>query len=161
MSFNSENERAPYDNLSQQTKYIYRSGLIQIPSSGPDGSLCEFSRTHAPYGQKIVIFSAGRVGAVPIMPSPEPQDSNEVLLEAEICADVPRLNAVSQPMIQVSGYAIFGLVNPLFWKDTLAMGVAPYDSTSPALYVITPANFSKTLLSGTKRSGERVVAKVV
>ncbi len=151
MPFDIGHARAPYDEFSQQMSYEFDSGLLVIPVAGPPGTPPKIVRTHSPLGAKTMVFAGQRVGALPKLPDPTPQNANEILLAGHIKPAVPSLSMDGTPVARVEGSFSYVLLQPLTHKDTLPMGSAPYDTTPGGQYAITPSAWSTQWISGASR----------
>ncbi len=147
MGFTVEEQRAHYDQFTQQTAYFFDTGLRQEAVQGPAGTSSEIVSVHAGLGQKVITLRAQRSGARIELPSPEPQSANEVLLRTVIRPAVVSLDAGGVPVVFCEIEYHYALVKPLTHLDPLPMGIAPYDDgaargTPPVPYAIQPKDFT-------------------
>src|SRR5574341_667521 len=88
-------------------EYFWFNGIAQMPVARPPGSPndipCKLVRLHAPYGKKVVSWTAKRFGEMPKMPSPETDDANLTLISVD--RKSTRLNSSHQ----LISYAVFCL----------------------------------------------------
>ena len=142
MGFNNQHAVAPYDEFSQQVSYVADDGLLQIPVAGPPGTPCEIVRQHAGVGQRLTAFAAQRTGALPELPTADPQFPGEVLAGTRITPCIPSLMADGTGVVRVEGSYVHFLLQPLTHKNYLPMGAAPFDEATGDQYQLLPTGFT-------------------
>lgn len=145
----TENRDAPYVTDACEASYRWSSGLSQMPIAGNGNgptlqaggqpapgsttppATCVFVRLHQPIGQKIVNFRYVRRGQKPVIPAPEPDDDNQVLLDAEVIETTPRvLGDLNTVEYEVYGRYVYGLKRPIT-GETGFPGVGSAATTVP------------------------------
>lgn len=127
-------------------------GLAQMAPSGPAGQPSLFVRIHAPYEQELVMWTAKREGGPPVVPSPVDPDSplvyapNLVLLDFKFSMPVVMPIGAGTPghIWVVSGYALYGKIQPEGLIRDYKSGTMPWEQTNPVDY---PNYFPKTNFS--------------
>lgn len=129
--FSSENATGPYVRQDQTVSYDGDNGLLQVPVGAPVVSggpkiPCKIVRAHAPIMQKVVTYLYQRLASLPRIPTPEPDDSNQVLLEHRRIpmSPTPWGNG-SQMLYSVMGEYIYALQMPLTTDDAMPIGLGP------------------------------------
>jgi hypothetical protein len=131
--FAPDNRNAPYDVYDCRAYYVWRTGLAQLPIAGPPtggatlqagggqpgassttDETCAIVRLSMPYGRKIVKFRAVRRVLQPVIPAPEPDDDNQVLLSASVrqTGPLPLSDGVNQ-LYTLTGKYVYALRKPL------------------------------------------------
>ena len=153
-------EAVPYDFYTQRQFFEWDGGFVQVPVAAPSLPMpqgiptaalaqrqpCEVIQTVAPYGRRIVQWAAQRVGGAPAVPSPLPNDYNQVLLTALLALDPPVLQEDGQlKAVRAAGTYIYACLRPFWLLDNLNMGATPYDVTPAALNVFQASFFQMGL----------------
>lgn len=149
--FSSEHYQVPYGTYAIRTRYIYRSGKIQVPVAGPapaDSSeeTSRVLRLHKPVIQKVVEYEATRSGLPPLVPNPETSNPNEELLEADIDVLAPPLGTGGERNYKISGLYTYALKKPVWVQDGLGMGTLPYTSFAKEANILGPQYFVNGLI---------------
>ena len=139
-SFSEANKRAPYAAYAIQTKYRWKSGLVQVPvaqAPAPGGEAdvpCEIVRLHAPYGYKEVRWDMARLGELPECPLIEPDDDFQQLDDAEINIAQPQPQANGELLYAAAGVYRYLLKKPLtqqkglFGSGNAVVGTSPTEN---------------------------------
>src|SRR5262249_28144161 len=96
-----DQQTGPYAVFSAATTYEYESGLLQgavakIPASpGAPPVRAKILRFAAPIGRRIFSWMISRIGKKPLLPSPDTNDSNEILESAKISPLAPEMDAAA------------------------------------------------------------------
>ena len=159
-----EAAKGPYDKYEISSKYVWDSGLLDLPVAYFTGSQQNVAQpgysqplnhrlpasqipVSAPLGYRVVTFDVARWGAPVTMPSPLPANANEVLLYAEVEPYGPILQPDGRTFYQQArGRYVFALVQPLFPTTDNLLGTATAASTDTfQTNVTTPAQFNTDL----------------
>lgn len=147
----------PYEAYETETEYIWDSGLCQLPIAVDPGFItpasglesrpaCAIVRMCAPFGQKIVRWSAARQGYMPQVPSPSYDNPNEVPTSVRVRVHTPPLDdAGAQRLFKAEGVYVYLLIEPRFPLDGFPIGTTPYDVTAKDVYVLGPENYDPSL----------------
>jgi hypothetical protein len=137
-------ERAfPHTSYSYIRQYLQPGGIMQLPVMAPPAIAgkpvpCQIVRYAAPFSQMICVWSATRIGAVPVLPSSLTNDSNLVFADQSIGAMMPSLMTDATTRIfTVSGWYLYYLKFPV---TQYAIPNQPYTTTNPNI-MITGNNF--------------------
>ena len=132
----SDYRRGLYLANAMTTRYVYGSGLLQIPLAKKDGE-CKFVRTSQPMMLMVVQFHVARLGLMPKYPSYEVSDPNLVFLGGEVDVSAPAIDLDgSTYTYDVSGYYVYGMKKPVFVKDGLKMSALTIDTTAPGTNIL-------------------------
>jgi hypothetical protein len=135
-------ENVPHTVYEITIDYDYSSGLIQLPVGAMSTSLsCVVVQNSAQVSQKKITWIARRIGYKPVIPHPISNDTNLVLLAANISMpDIGFGADLTIPAYTVKGTYIYAMLQSFIpGTGTLTGAVSP-------LYVSTP---SLTLLPST------------
>ncbi len=153
-------QQSPYDYYSCRQRFEWNGGLEQVPVAAPNlpypqgcpldtriqRAPCEVIQTVAAYGRRIVQWTTQRQGAAPFVPSPFPNDYNQILLNATLDLDPPALSEDGQTKyVRASGTYIYACLQPFWLLDNLNMGATPYDQTPAAVNVFSASFFVQGL----------------
>lgn len=140
MPFSQEHLKAPYDEGTCQTDYIYDAGILPLPAGQGNQIMV---RTHAANSRRVVRFRVQRTGAWPILPSPTPLNDNEVLISSRVTPMWPGQIAAGY-VYMVEG--VYTFAQKRAWvpgRDTLPVGTGPYDVVDPSQSNLTPEMFDR------------------
>ncbi len=142
-----------YDHSEITVHYTRSEGLLQMPvgAARVDGSVpCRVARVHAPVMTKVVTVLVSKEGGLPRLPNHIPNDTNLVLMEAQVSIVVPevRVTGAGHSWAQACTY-IYAMRKPLqFGKDDLPTGIQPYSIGNPQENRIPASSFQNNLLDG-------------
>jgi hypothetical protein len=130
--YDPANALAPYLVQDQTVSYEGNNGMLQVPVGAPvvDGGpkiACKIVRAHAPVMQKVVTYLYQRLGALPLIPTPEPDDINQVLMEHRRIpvSPIPWGNG-NNMVYSVMGEYVYALFMPLTTtQDAMPTGLGP------------------------------------
>jgi hypothetical protein len=130
--FVDTNREYPHLAYGCEARYKWSTGLVQMPIAGstagptlqagvlpgnvlpPPQPTCAIIRLSQPCGVKIVSFHGVRQGQQVIIPAPETDDPNAILLEAEVVQTAPAiLDDVQTPRYEVRGVYVYALLIPV------------------------------------------------
>jgi hypothetical protein len=175
--FTDDHLSAAYDHYQCVTKYIWDSGIVQIPAAqAPAGGLggaggpnaarpgCQVVQLSAPCGKKVVSWVVKRSNAPPVCPSPDPGTPNEVLAHGEVTVMAPVLHEDGETeSFAVAGVFTYLMAVPVWLLDGLPMGTTPFDTT-PAANNVFPGQLFVTALQGSgvtpQNSNGQVLSKI-
>jgi hypothetical protein len=158
--FTSDAVDAFYLVRQMQVHFVRHNGILQVPVGAPVGGgqkvPCKIIRTHAPVEQKVVVFYFVRVGLMPDVPAPEPDSSNQRLIERTITPMPPK------PYGQGGDYA-FSVMGEYRYALYIPHDAAQ-DSFDPGNYpgvedpqtFLTPGQFNTSLLHTLDPGGNAV-----
>lgn len=135
------------------TDYQFFQGLLVGPvaTSNSDSTVPSVAvmRVHKLTCFKVIRWVAGRMGSSkPVLPSPNTQNANEVLIHQEIGGSLPGSLADGQSLWSMRGIYVYALVQPPQPGDTLTLGGSWIDPTKTAsVNTILPSDFA-LFLSG-------------
>lgn len=134
---------APHTEYTVQVFYLRNEGLVQNPVAGPAGTPCELVQWSAPYGVKVVVWQAARIGAMPIYPDMDPKDqANEKLLDWKFGPCVPMLMPDGKTYEFVaSGVYVYALRVPPNKTVGFSPGSAPVSTGNASQFVAKGNNF--------------------
>lgn len=149
-------QEVPYEFLMGRVIIYGNMGNCQIPvavpwlpgpsgviiSDPPDRPSCEIGQMVAPFGRRIVQWAGQRMGGLPVMPQPDPQDQNQILHEYFFESDPPPLkeDGVNHIYRAALTYVYF-VLKPIWLLDNLNMGATPYDVTPASANVFSASFF--------------------
>lgn len=145
--FTTEHQTFPYQLYGLAFEYLWLEGTVQLavaeePSSSPSNPVpCEIVRSHAPCGSLVVRFEIVRGGDWPVVPSPQPTDSNLVLESCRTWVTAPTLNVEgADQFYAVAGEYRYFLKRPL-WGPAVGLyaGWNPIDVTP--FYFLQPGQY--------------------
>lgn len=131
------------------TEYVEDTGLRVLASGGIDGTQNQgtVTRIHRGMTRKVVKWVAERINKMPILPSKNTQNPNEVLISSLIYPANPVQGAIGiQKLYRVSGVYVYDLVKPMDENSIYPMGTTPGEMDVSADHNITPQNFSPDVL---------------
>jgi hypothetical protein len=103
-------------------------------------------RVHKTVCFKIVRWVVARLGTKPVLPSPNTQNPNEVLIFQQIGGSLPGKLADGQQMWSMRGVYVYVLVQPPQPGDTLTLGGSWVDPTAGVtVNTILPSDFALAL----------------
>lgn len=146
MAFSREHTQRPYEEYTLATFYSLDPGTLQLPVAAAGDSPSEVVRTHASLGTKRVVWTVARSGVKPQLPSPEPNDSNQVLLRAEIAPQIPQPLADGSFLYRIHGTYVYALRTPVWVPQGLDMGSTPITTEPAATQRLQLPDFSATIL---------------
>jgi hypothetical protein len=130
--FVDANREFPHLAYGCEARYKWSTGLTQLPIAGsatgptlqagvlpgnvvpPPQPTCAIIRLSQPCGVKIVSFHGVRQGQQVIIPAPETDDPNAILLEAEVVQTAPAiLDDVQTQRYEVRGMYVYALLIPV------------------------------------------------
>jgi hypothetical protein len=134
--FSQSHEDAPYTQFTIQSEFREQSGRLGIPVAGPPGTPAKMIQFHAPIQERVVRWTATRVGSIPELPSPNTGSSNEVLISKRIIPEAPKpYRSGNFSLFRVTGEYVYQILQPL------VPGVDAIPSTaSPATSASAPTN---------------------
>ncbi len=161
-SFTIDHEVGRYEVWDVVTTYTWDEGLAQMPvaqdaakdsegapSPREDRPACEVVRHSAPTGQKLVTWTARRVGRPPAVPHPTVfADDNSTFLGSKIDVHAPKLQLALNRVFEAKGVYTYALLRPVWCEDGLAAGATPYDTTKKADNVYPKEMFRQELAPG-------------
>ena len=143
--FSSKNIQGPYLAFKSRTKYVWKTGLSQLPIGSPqgfNGDWCAIVQLHAPVGSKTFSWAVSRRGEEPLLPDVEVDDDNQVFVYGETELDSPdRTLDAANRVFTVRGLYVYALKKPIGIKDgKMFFGGTPFDDESPQ--AISPGDVS-------------------
>ena|SRR5436190_3669199 len=140
---------APFPSWSMTQSHFRDQGVLLSPVAGPPGTKADVIQVCAPFGGKIVNFTAVRIGMPPIVPDSAPSIDNYVLSKEFVNTHAPLLSEDGQTQLHVvTGTYIYLALLPLTPQDGFPMGTTPYTTVPASINILGPQFFSKTLLGG-------------
>lgn len=141
---------APFTAYSIQQSYVRNPGITLSPVAGPPGTPADVIQVCAPYGAKVVSWTACRIGLRPLVPDSAPNIDNHVLAHEVVTTHEPVTSEDGQTkLFVISGTYVYLNLLPLVpASDGLAMGAPPYDRTPGASNVLGPEWYTKNILTG-------------
>lgn len=124
--FTSSHIASPYTEYTVTVRYRYRSGRTSVPR-GDGGTVAARLQLHAPFAQKVVEWTAVRVGAPPDLPDPTPTSSNEELAEYDILPQATTLEPDGQTRrYTVAGLYVYHVSEPDWLEQGIPFPTPPY-----------------------------------
>jgi hypothetical protein len=146
----AEHQQHPYTQYIIKVDYLWDNGVLQLPMAEPaEGTLVECEVVHhcAPYGKKVVSWTATRAGVKPILPDPTPQDDNEELegFVVSPLSSVLQADGVTK-MYKVTGVYTYILKTPVPPSSGFQFAAVPFDQTPKASNRYESSDFSTNLI---------------
>lgn len=123
--------------------YVIETGNLFLPAAGPDGTRGRIVKTCARWGMHVVLWSATRIGKMPILPDYEqPDNPNEVLSSCVI--GEPKADLLPDGKTHIFSatgkYEYWCLETPDKSKG-FKIRVGPDDLTQPKSYDVSTKDF--------------------
>lgn len=148
---------APYQSYNIDTFYRWFSGVLQVPvAQTPAGTPGTYTnrpsagkvQTSAPYGQKLVVVTATRLNAMPVLPTPITTNSNETLLSVIINPQSPAIIPdMASRLFTIRAEYTYALTKPIWVPDgTEDMPITEADGNTRSSYGIGSIQFVQGLI---------------
>ncbi|MDT7817747.1 MAG: hypothetical protein QOJ42_7663 [Acidobacteriaceae bacterium] len=160
---------AIYDTWDCWRERVSSTGFAMMPLAGvpPQRSIPIVLDGGSEY--EVIMFVAGRRGAMPVIPAPTSQNTNRILLWGEQFGVFPIVDAGGINIYRVGGVYVFGILDPEGLLGDFKLGAAPMPNQPDATQEFLPANNIKpgmvndgspSLLQHTNASGEELRRQV-
>jgi hypothetical protein len=146
----SNNQLAnPYTQYDFVNRYEYDPGMLPMPLSGSTSGPVPQATTllvqvRRPQTRRIAEFEIVRIGDVPEVPKPLPQNANEVLLEAVVTPIAPVIQPDGNRLLyRVKGRYVFAVLQPVTpGTDPIRMGKTMADIVPSDSNLLSAGNFT-------------------
>lgn len=108
------------------TGYFTDMGLIGLPVGGVVGSAACLAQMYAPICYKVITFIGEVFGDQPILPNPDTNSDNEILLYKAISGAMPNPLPDQSQSWTIQIQYIYLLLNPPADYEGIGLGVNPY-----------------------------------
>lgn len=132
--------------------YYGDEGLLQVAVgapfvSGGEKVPCKIVRTHAPIMRKLVTYNYVRIGVIPVVPPPETDDPNLVLLEHRRLFWGSWQEGTAIPRYARSGEYEYAMRVPLTTNDVMPFGRNPAFEAGTVTEESGSSDYDSTLLA--------------
>lgn len=144
-------QQSPYTEYQINSRFVNQSGVIVVPSAGPDGTPPAVIKMHAAKQYRIVTWTATRVGVMPELPNPILTGSNDLLISMDVDPQAPKPYQVSNfYLYRVSGTYVYEILKPLvIGTDPIPSAVLPASTALTTQANLSNFNFKQGVIAPT------------
>jgi hypothetical protein len=143
----------PYLEWALQEIVVADPGLAAAPVTGLPGAPANIIRVSSGYAEKIVAFSALRVGISPVVPTRSPTAPNDVQAPWSLCRALAGYLPDGTPIIELAGSYRYFLQSAPAESDIAFLAAPPYTNATPTQQTMGSGVFSTGIYQATQPAG--------